>query len=66
MPFWGSSKKLQVCQSSATVIKVIGFVKVGSGSEVVEAIVLRRAKDEAISLSQRTKFEVESTWSMYK
>ena len=39
MLFWGSSKKLQVCQSSATVIKVIGFMKVGSGSEVVEAIV---------------------------
>ena len=39
MPFSGSWKKLQVCRSSAMAIEVIGFVKVGSGSEVVEAIV---------------------------
>ena len=38
MPLLGSSKNVQVCRSSAIVIEVIGFVKMGSGREVVEAM----------------------------
>ena len=34
----GSSKNWQVCRSSMRVIEVMGFVKVGSGREVVDAI----------------------------
>ena len=48
MPLLGSSKKMHVRRSSAIVIEVIGFVKVGSGREVVEAMSmgLRRGREE--------------------
>jgi hypothetical protein len=52
MPLLGSSKKVHVCRSSAIVIEVIGFVKVGSGREVVDAMSTgpRRGGEEAEGL----------------
>ena len=38
MPLLGIPKKTHVCRSSVIVIEVIGFVNVGSGREVVDAM----------------------------
>ena len=48
MPVWGNLKNWHVCWSSTRVIGVIGLVKVGSGREVVDAMMRgpRRGGDD--------------------
>ena len=45
MPLLGISKKVHVCRSSVIVIDIIGFVKMGSGREVVDAMDRRPGKE---------------------